>query len=141
LDAHNEALAAVARRSGVAETVHWLGRRNDMPRLMAAFDVLASSSYGEAFPNVLGEAMACGVPCVATDVGDSALIVAETGRVVPPGDMGALATAIGDLLALSAPQRALLGQQARRRVQEHFDIRQIVRRYEDYYVQLMRLAI
>lgn len=141
LDAHNNELAAVARRAGVFDAVHWLGRRDDMPRLMASLDVLASSSsFGEAFPNVLGEAMACGVPCAVTDVGDSAAIVADTGRVVPSGDMPALAAAIGDLLSLEATQRVSLGRRARMRVEENFEIGHVVRCYEDYYGRLARNA-
>jgi glycosyltransferase involved in cell wall biosynthesis len=141
LDTHNKMLAEVAQTHGVSDAVHWLGRREDIPRLMAALDVLASSSsFGEAFPNVLGEAMACGVPCAVTGVGDSAAIVGDTGRVVPHGDMPALAAAIGDLLALDPTQRASLGKQARMRVEEHFEIGQVARRYEDYYGQLARMA-
>lgn len=141
LDARNDELAAAARRAEVFDAVHWLGRRDDMPRLMASLDVLASSSsFGEAFPNVLGEAMACGVPCAVTDVGDSAAIVADTGRVVPSGDMPALAAAIDDLLSLEASERASLGRRARLRVEEHFEIGHVVRCYEDYYGRLAHNA-
>ena len=137
LDSSNDELAAQARRAGVFDATHWMGRRDDIPRLMAALDLLASSSsYGEAFPNVLGEAMACGVPCAVTDVGDSAAIVGDTGRAVPCGDMPALAAAMGELLALDPAHRLTLGHQARARIKERFDIGQVARRYEDYYLRL-----
>ena len=71
--------------------VHLLGKRQDIPRLTAALDI--ASSFGEGLPNVIGEAMACGIPCVVTDVGDSALIVGETGKVVPPRNPAALSVA------------------------------------------------
>jgi len=80
--------------------------------------------------------MACGVPCAVTDVGDSAWIVGDTGKVVPPRDPAALATAIGDLLALSPDARRALGLAARRRVVENFSIADVVRRYEDLYTEL-----
>ena len=71
-----------------------LGRRNDIPTVMNGFDLFVLSSSSEAFPNVLNEAMACSTPCVTTDVGDSAIIVGDTGWVVPTKDSMSLANAI-----------------------------------------------
>lgn len=137
IDVNNPALMrAIAEASMLANT-HLLGLRNDIPGLMAALDVLASSSsYGEAFPNVLGEAMACGVPCVVTDVGDSAYIVGDTGRVVASGDMSGLAAALEELLRLSPTEASALGGRARRRMAEYFEIGKVVRQYEDFYESL-----
>ncbi len=138
VDEGNHELVRIAETAGVRSVTHFLGLRRDIPCLMASLDVLVSSSYGEAFPNVLGEAMACGVPCVVTDVGDSAYIVGETGCVVPPGDMAGLARAIEKLLVLPAEQRQMLGQRARARVAEHFEIGQVVQRYEAFYEELAK---
>ena len=121
---------------GLEGVTHALGVRNDIPRLMAALDVLASSSSGEAFSNVIGEAMACGVPCVVTDVGDSAHIVGDTGRVVPPSDVPALAAAMEDLLRMPQLERAALGARARKRIADHFEIAAIVKQYEALYDEL-----
>ncbi|MHB8938520.1 MAG: glycosyltransferase family 4 protein [Thiobacillus sp.] len=140
IDTSNAALMQAITRAGVLANTHLLGLRSDMPGLMAALDVLASSSYGEAFPNVLGEAMACGVPCAATDVGDSAYIVGDTGRVVASGDMTGLAAALEELLALPPPEKAALGERARARVAENFEIGGVVRRYEDFYESLLANA-
>jgi glycosyltransferase involved in cell wall biosynthesis len=111
-----------------------LGRRADIPRLTAALDVAsASSAFGEGFPNVVGEAMACGIPCVVTNVGDAARIVGETGIVVPPKDPVALAEGWRKLIALGAEGRGQLGQAARARIQQHYSLTGVVRQYEDLY--------
>jgi glycosyltransferase involved in cell wall biosynthesis len=98
---------------------------------------LASSSHGEAFPNVLGEAMACGVPCVVTDVGDSAEIVGDTGRLVPAGDMAGLARVLVEVLDLPPEARTTLGVQARARVEVNYEIGHVTRLYEAFYEQVM----
>ena len=137
IDQNNKRLTALIDRMGLTGHVHLLGRREDIPRLMAALDILASSSFGEAFPNVLGEAMSCGVPCVVTDAGDSAEIVGDTGRVVACGDMDGLARQLIELLRWPAEQRAQLGALARQRIRDRYEISDITRRYEEFYVQLM----
>lgn len=136
VDASNVALKSLIDAHGLADRMHLLGRRDDIPHLMAALDVLASSSYGEAFPNVLGEAMASGVPCVVTDVGDSAEIVGETGRVVQSGDMQGLAQHIVELLCLPTEEKRDLGFKARARVDASYEIGFVTRRYEAFYEQL-----
>jgi glycosyltransferase involved in cell wall biosynthesis len=118
--------------------VHLLGERRDTPRLAASFDIAASSSaFGEGFPNVIGEAMSCGVPCVATEVGDSAYVIGNTGRTVPPCAASALATALRELLDMSASERRALGDAARRRVIEKFSITAITAQYESLYEELI----
>ena len=138
VDENNQALmAGIASHSGLVPTFHLLGRREDIPRLMAALDVLVSPSSGEAFPNVLGEAMATGVPCVVTDVGDSAEIVGATGRVVPVGDMEGLAREVFGLLSLPSDARYRLGGEARQRVQANYEIGLVTRLYEASYEALL----
>jgi glycosyltransferase involved in cell wall biosynthesis len=80
--------------------------------------------------------MACGTPFVVTDVGDSALIVGDTGKVVDPGDPLALAQAWRELIEVGSEGRRCLGVAARRRVQQHFDMSDIVERYQAIYAQL-----
>ncbi|MCS6777278.1 MAG: glycosyltransferase [Chloroherpetonaceae bacterium] len=134
IDRGNTRLAHWIQEAGLEGCCHLLGRRQDVPRLTAALDVAASSSaYGEAFANVLGEAMACGVPCVATDVGDARMIIADTGRIVPPRDPEALASALAEILQMPPDQRCELGRRARRRVEAEFSLPAIVARYEQLY--------
>jgi glycosyltransferase involved in cell wall biosynthesis len=138
VDHANRALHSLIAELGIADRCHLLGPRNDVPRVLAALDVLASSSVSEAFPLAVGEAMACGVPCVATDVGDSALMLGQSGTIVPPGDAAALAQALNQVLGLSGDERARLGEIGRRRVREMFDLDAVTRRYEALYETLAR---
>jgi len=134
VDDRNEAIVAPIRRAGLGERFHLLGRREDIPRVTAALDVLVSSSiYGEGFPNVLGEAMACAVPCVTTDVGDSAMVVGETGMVTSPHDPVGLSSAIVAVLELAPDDRAALGRAARQRVEECFALPRVIDRFESLY--------
>ncbi|HZR02069.1 MAG TPA: glycosyltransferase [Burkholderiales bacterium] len=107
----------------LAGRVHLLGERQDVARLTAALDVAScSSSWGEAFPNILGEAMSCGVPCVASDVGDVRRIIGDTGIVFPVGDSAAMTAAWRRMLDLSVQSRRDLGGAARRRIVENFSL-------------------
>jgi len=133
------AQVSVLLNSKLHDKVHLLGRREDVPRLHAALDIATSASaYGEGFSNAIGEAMACGVPCVVTDVGDAGAIVGETGMVVPPGSPELLADAWKRLLDMGREERKRLGERARARVAENFEIGYVVRRFEDFYRGLQR---
>jgi glycosyltransferase involved in cell wall biosynthesis len=128
---------ADADAPGLRDALRVLGPRTDTPGVLAALDLLVSSSaYGEGFPNVVGEAMACGVPCLVTDVGDSGLIVAGTGRCVPPREPVALAEGVLDLLRRGPDGLAALGQAARDRVAAHYAISRIAERYASLYRSL-----
>ncbi|NPV75031.1 MAG: glycosyltransferase [Anaerolineae bacterium] len=130
----NPALAGWIVETGQSDHFHLLGRRVDMPRLTAALDLAVSASeYGEAFPNVIGEAMACGVPCVATDVGDSAAIIADTGLIVPPHNAQALAGAMLKILEMDSEDRHALSQAARQRVIENYSLAAMVSCYQALY--------
>jgi len=135
----NPSIAGWVKESGIdASYVYLLGLRRDVSSIMAALDIVALPSASEGFPNVVGEAMACGAPCVVKDVGDSALIVGNTGKVVPHSDPEAFASGVLDLLSLSANQRQMLGKQSRGRIQARYSIDSIIQAYEDFYHLLMR---
>jgi len=138
----NSQLAGWIETAGIRDCCHLLGVRQDMTRLFAGMDIATTASLGgEAFPLVIGEAMACGAPCVVTDVGDCALIVGETGTVVAPGDPEALAEAWRSLIEAGPRVRHRLGIAARRRVQQHFALPVIVERYQTIYSRLAAGAV
>jgi glycosyltransferase involved in cell wall biosynthesis len=129
----NADLVRLLAEHGVRDRFHLLGRRSDIPRVMNALDVCTLSSFGEAFPLAIGEAMSCGVPCVVTDVGDSAYLVGDTGRVVPPRDSTALAGAWEALASLEPEARRRLGLAARERIVQHFALAGVVEQYTNLY--------
>ena len=134
----NRALGRSVASHGLGERIRLLGERNDMARVYSAFDIATlSSAFGEGCPNVLGEAMACGVPCVATDCGDAAEILGPTGAVVPVGDPEALAAAWNRLIAIGADGRRSIGAEARNRVVRSYDLAAMVGRYETLYASVL----
>jgi glycosyltransferase involved in cell wall biosynthesis len=136
VSSENAELNQWAAAAGIRSRCHLLGERRDVARLFSAMDIVASSSLSEAFPLAIGEAMACGTPCVVTNVGDSGLLIDTTGEVVAPGDPNALAEAWGRLIEAGPEERCRLGMAARRRVQRHFSLATAVERYQAIYAQL-----
>lgn len=134
VDYDNLDLAAWMREAGLpADRVRLLGERDDVSRIMAAMDIHVSSSTGESFPNVVGEAMACGVPCLVTNVGDSALLVGDTGSVVEPADPMRLETAMSRMATMKADTLQSLGKAARKRIVDTYSLIQVVNTYSDLY--------
>nr|WP_279239674.1 glycosyltransferase [Scytonema sp. UIC 10036] len=138
VDRENQELHQLIEELSLCHQTHLLGERNDIPRLSAALDIASSASaYGEAFPMILGEAMACGVPCVVTDVGDSAWIVSNTGRVVPPKNPEALAHAWKELIELDSEAREAIKKAARDRIITSFSLESVVTEYENLYENIL----
>lgn len=120
------------------DRILWIGHQREMQSVYAMADIFCLSSlYGEGFPNVLAEAMACGVPCVTTDVGDAARIVGEAGVVVPPGDQGAMINALEEMLKTPADAFKALGDSARGRILAHYSIKPVAKRYAALYESLL----
>ena len=118
---------------GLRGHCHLLGLQREMPAFYAGLDIAANSSLSEAFPLAVGEAMACGVPCVVTEVGDSPAIVGEAGRIVPARQPALLARAWRELIDAGRESRHILGAAARDRVVTHFSVTQFAQRYQALY--------
>lgn len=112
---------------GLGSRMAWFGPRQDMPAVYAALDLCClSSAFGEGFPNVLGEAMACGTPCVATDVGDAGNIIGDLGLVVPPTDSDALAQALRAMDERLRQEGNALKNACRERIASKFGLERMV---------------
>jgi glycosyltransferase involved in cell wall biosynthesis len=137
VDAQNPLLANAIAAAGLQGRVHLLGERSDVPAVLAGLDVAVScSSRIEGFSNSLGEAMACGLPCVATDVGEASSLLEALGPVVPPQHPDALAAAMTAMVELGPAGRALLGQRARSRIESAYGLEAVAARYRDLYCDL-----
>jgi glycosyltransferase involved in cell wall biosynthesis len=115
-------LQARAKTLGIAESVRWLGLRDDMPSLLDAADGFVLSSAWEGMPLVVGEAMAMEKPVVATDVGGVRELIGDAGLVVPPNVAEALAEGMRSVMRMPDDQRRAMGRNARTRIQRLFDI-------------------
>ena len=120
-------LLALSKEVGLGHRLIWVSASDDVGAIYNALDLVTScSSYGEGFSNVIGEAMACGRPCVVTDVGDAKRIVGDTGYVVDPGNPPALVSAWQQALDAGAVEKTSRSQRARERVIEHFSLERLI---------------
>jgi glycosyltransferase involved in cell wall biosynthesis len=141
VDSTNAQILEWIVQRGLADHVQLLGRRSDIPSIMNALDLHVLSSSAEAFPNVVCEAMACGTPCVVTDVGDAAYIVGDTGWVVPKGNPQALALAVQSAcheLLHQSFKWSLRKNAARQRIVENFSIEKMVNAYKKVWTGVVR---
>lgn len=136
LDPGNPELAKGLAAAGVSERFILVGERHPIGPYLAGLDLFCLHSLSEGFPNVVAEAMAMGVPCVVTDVGDAALLVGETGLVVPPRQPDALGKALARLLDEAPQDRRRRSDSARRRIEDHFSIAAIRAQYEAVHSQV-----
>jgi glycosyltransferase involved in cell wall biosynthesis len=141
LDSGNMELRQLIAEHGLEDRVHLLGEVAQIQRLLPALDIYVSASHSEAFPVGLLEAMACCVPAVATDVGDSAAIIGEVGIVVPPRSVERLSEGLLRLLAITPAERQALGEQARSRVSQLYSLRRMADSHQVLYTSLMNGAV
>lgn len=105
----------------------------EVEKILPIFDINVLSSWNEGFPNVIGEAMACGIPCIATDVGESRYIIGQTGFVVPPKNPESLAEAIDRYFELENEEKNNLSKIARQRVVNTYSLDKICKEYDNLY--------
>jgi len=120
---------------------HLLGQRHDIPDVLTALDIATSSSLSEGLPNTIGEAMAAGIPCVVTDVGDSRVLVGDTGHVVPKKSPELLVRAWQKLIDAGPDHIRLLGGRARKRIEQHYSLDSTVKHYEKLYNDLIATSV
>ena len=132
----NPALAG-ALQGELGGRVFLLGRKEDVPRWLNAMDLhVLPSAFGEGFSNAIGEAMACGLANVASDVGDNAFLVGDCGRIFKPGRPEALAVAVLEMFSAGSEKRRAMGESARRRVRENFSLEAMVAAHEELYREI-----
>jgi len=139
LEASNVELLTWIQQTGYADRFVLLSERSDVPVCLSAMDIFCLHSRTEAFPLVLGEAMAVGLPCVTTDVGDAALMLGDGDNVVPAKDPAALAQGLGKMLALTPEERASLGQKSKQRIHDEFTLTHTRDRFEVIYNKILKI--
>lgn len=136
-DPQNHALVLAVAATGQADRIHLIGERRDMSACLSALDLFCLASSGEGFPNVVGEAMVAGTLPLVTDVGDAALLVGDTGTVVPPNDATALADALAAICDLPRETLAERGRRARQRIMDQFTMPRTKERYSALYREIL----
>lgn len=125
---HKKKVFSFCEKEGIGNGIIWAGQMKDVTAVYNALDIFTLTSVGEGFPNVIGEAMSCGLPCVVTDVGDSAMLVGNTGIVVPPRDPEKIADAWEKLLKGNIKE---MGIKARKRILDNFGVGSLLKNTED----------
>ena len=133
LDNNNNDLVSMIKEKGLSGRIHLKGIRSDISSVMNGIDLFMLSSVSEAFPSVLNESMACGTPCVTTDVGDAAIIVGNTGWIVGPKDPEAFANALTQAMKENQSDNELWLKRkdnCRKRIVENFNLEKMVKKYK-----------
>ena len=136
LEDSNKELRELLINHGVDNNFRLLGKRNSINELILLFDVFCLHSVSEGFPNVLGEAMSSGIPCVSTDAGDAGILLGDTGRLVEVGQPKQLSKALLEVLDLPPEKIKEISKLGRERIKSRFSINRIVKKYEELYEEI-----
>lgn len=134
----NPVLMEWVRQTGAADRVHLLGPVEDTPGFLASLDLFCLSSIGESSSYALAEAMSCGIPAVATDVGDARDVVGDAGVIVPPAQSQAFCEGLLRLTSLSSATRTHKGAQARERIIHNYSFNKMVAAYQTLYRSILQ---
>lgn len=133
----NKILSGMIKSLDIGNKLIFIDERSDIVDIISGFDIYCSSSHSEGFPNTIGESMACGVPCVATNAGDSEFLIGDTGIIVHIKDPEALAAAWHKMILIGREERKKLGAMARKRIESLFSIDRATIQYEELYTRLI----
>jgi glycosyltransferase involved in cell wall biosynthesis len=133
----NSSIFQLINDQGFSSNFHLLGERSDVPLCLFCSDVFCLHSVTEGFPNVLGEAMLAGLPCIATDVGDAQVLLGTSEFIVGPSDPSAFARSMMFMLSLSSNDRSEIGMLNRQRIVENFSLHDISCQYLKLYLELI----
>jgi glycosyltransferase involved in cell wall biosynthesis len=136
IEIQNVKLVKDIQELGLGKVVCLVGPRIDMVSVLSGLDCLVLTSKSEGFPNVLGEAMSAGIPCVSTDAGDAHFILDGVGAVIPVGDAEGVANAVSDIIKLDPASRRLISIRGRERIKDRFEISDVLSRYSALYKDL-----
>jgi glycosyltransferase involved in cell wall biosynthesis len=136
VDQNNAVLTQQIAESGLEDKFLLLGERIDMPEITRIFDVATCSSLGEGFPTVIAEAMASGVPCVSTNVGEAATIVGDYGHIVPVKNAAELASGWQKVSTLGDEEYDALSTKCRSRIVSNYSLDTVTRQYERLYAEI-----
>ncbi|MBW1615897.1 MAG: glycosyltransferase [Deltaproteobacteria bacterium] len=136
-DWQNGAMASIINELNIRKKILPLGKQNNIHKLINILDIAVSSSYIEGFSNAIGEAMASCIPCVVTDVGDSAYLVKDTGLIVPPRNPYKLYKALKRIINMGKEERSKLGKKARKKIEDNFSLEHIVEQYQKLYRKII----
>ncbi|OQX06984.1 MAG: hypothetical protein BWK73_29325 [Thiothrix lacustris] len=137
IDSNNKTLMSLINDTINPNAFILLGERNNIPELLSLMDIFCLHSISEGFPNVLGEAMCIGLPCVTTDVGDAALMVGEHGSIVPHSNPEKLAAALQVMIDQTPQERTNIGQALSQRIRNHYSIANVQKAYETLYHEVV----
>ena len=140
IDKTNLKLVSEIKRLKLSKYIKLMGKKKNISQVMNGLDLyIQSSSYGEGFPNVVAESMACGTPCVVTNVGDSSFVVDKTGWVVPPRNSNKLAKAIEEAFnELRTSKWDIRSNKVRSRIKKNFHISKMIKSYNKSWLSVYK---